>query len=157
MQTLTQRKSPLTQQQREIIATVVNQCDEFDVNSSDIWTIRLDETVNVLWVHLYDGRQLPFDRNQFKAAVAKVKAEIAPQPQSAGMPIPQGLEIGEVYYRNHWVQVWKLQPRHWGTYGHFLIVDTSSSRVVGMVQSRGQHSWNLAQSRRNLFLGVRAA
>jgi hypothetical protein len=156
MQTLTQRKSPLTQQQREILATVINQCDEFQVTAEDIWTIRIDETVNVIWVHLYDGRQLPFDRYQFKALVAKTKTEIAPAAP-VGMPIPQGLEIGEVYYRKHWVQVWKLKQRHWGTYGHFLVVDTSSNRIIGMVQSRGQHSWNIATERRNLYLGLAAA
>lgn len=99
MQTLTQRKTPLTQQQRGILATVINLSDEFNITAADIWTIRLDETVNVMWVHLYDGKQLPFDRNQFKAAVAQVKAEIIPN-EPVGMPIPQGLQVGEIYESN---------------------------------------------------------
>lgn len=153
MQTLTQRKSPLTQQQREILATIINECDEFNVSSSDIWTIRLDIEVNVIWIHLYDGKQLPFDRNQFKAAVAQVKAEIVPN-EPVGMPIPQGLQVGEIYYRKHWVQIWKLKPQHWGTYGHLLVVDTSRHKIIGMVQSRNAACWDIATERRDDYLNL---
>ncbi len=106
MKTLTQRKSPLTQQQREILATLINQCDEFNITAADIWTIRLDETVNVIWIHLYDGKQLPFDRNQFKAAIQKI--EVAPV-RTIGLSVPVSLIPGEIYFRSHYVQIWKLQ------------------------------------------------
>lgn len=73
MTSLAQRKSPLTQHQREMIATAVNQCGEYPVNIDDIWTIHVDFEVNVAWVHLYDGKQLPFDRNQFRVVLDSIR------------------------------------------------------------------------------------
>lgn len=154
--TLAQRKSPLTQQQREIIAAVATKCDDFNITANDVWTIRINE-VGVLWVHLYDGRQLPFNCDQFRAAIQQLKSEVTAEPQTPGLPVPKGLQPVEVYYRNHWVQIWKLHQRNWATYGHLLLIDTSINRIIGMVQSRSAGCWEIATERRDLYLGLATA
>ena len=75
MNTVAQRKSPLSKHQREMIASVINKSGEYPVNSEDVWTIHIDQETNVLWIHLYNGASLPFDRNQFRTALDAIRLQ----------------------------------------------------------------------------------
>ena len=67
--------SPLTQYERELIATVLNQVSELPTtHEAQIWTISVDFDNGVVWVYLRDRKRLPFNRCQFKQTLAEVKA-----------------------------------------------------------------------------------
>jgi hypothetical protein len=73
--TLTHRQSPLTIHQIEMIARVVNLCDEFSITAADVWTVHVDEETSVLWVHLYTGAQLPFDCDWFREQLNEIRLQ----------------------------------------------------------------------------------
>jgi len=80
MSTRISRQSPFTPYERRLIATAVNQANGIiPIAFEDIWTIRSDSETATTWVHLYDGRQLPFDRNQFKDAIDIAKKVVGQQ------------------------------------------------------------------------------
>ncbi|MUH00325.1 hypothetical protein F7734_51875 [Scytonema sp. UIC 10036] len=75
MTTLAQRKSPLTNHQRGMIAAVINLCEDFSIAANDIWTIYVHEETSVLWVHLYNGAQLPFDCDWFREELNNLRLQ----------------------------------------------------------------------------------
>ncbi len=73
MLTTITRQSPFTPYERRIIAAAVNQAEGIAIGAENVWTLRNCAETGTTWVHLYDGRQLPFDRNQFRSAIACAK------------------------------------------------------------------------------------
>lgn len=67
-----QAQSPLTQRDRQIIATIIKRAPE------EVYTLWIDCGITV-WVQLTDGGWLPFDRNWFAARVADEKASVEAQ------------------------------------------------------------------------------
>ena len=83
MSTLTQtapritRPSPLSQYERTLFAAAANKAEDIEITASDIWTIRNDASTTTFWIHLRDGKQLPFDKAQFSSAMELAKKEYA--------------------------------------------------------------------------------
>ncbi|MBD2468794.1 hypothetical protein [Nostoc sp. FACHB-145] len=68
--TVAPTQDPLTQRDRQIIATIINSTPD------QIKTIWIEGGITV-WVQLVDNGRLPFDKTWFAARVAQVKATIA--------------------------------------------------------------------------------
>lgn len=75
--TLTYRPSPLSEYERRIIASAASQAVDINVISDDIWTIHTDRTTGTFWLHLRDGKQLPFALEQFRSAIDQAKKDVA--------------------------------------------------------------------------------
>jgi hypothetical protein len=67
-----QAQSPLTEQDKRIIANIIQRTSE------EIRTLWIEGGITV-WVQLQDGGRLPFDRNWFAQRVAEEKTSLEAQ------------------------------------------------------------------------------
>uniref|UniRef100_UPI0018660984 hypothetical protein n=1 Tax=Nostoc sp. MG11 TaxID=2721166 RepID=UPI0018660984 len=85
-------KDPLTDRDRTIIATIVNQSDyPHNCQPQDVVTIWINED-NIVWVKMTHGFAR-FHKEPFKAAVAKVKATLPETPRERNERLHEELSI----------------------------------------------------------------
>ncbi|MBH8554975.1 hypothetical protein I8751_22020 [Nostocaceae cyanobacterium CENA357] len=90
-QTITIAQNPLTDRDRTIIATIVNQSDyPHDCQPQDVVTIWINED-NIVWVKMTHGFAR-FHKEPFKAAVAEVKANLPETPRERNERLSAELE-----------------------------------------------------------------
>ncbi|MBD6620024.1 hypothetical protein FNW02_30570 [Komarekiella sp. 'clone 1'] len=84
-------KDPLTSRDRTIIATIVNQSDyPHDCQPQDVVTIWINSD-DIVWVKMTHG-YARFNKEQFKAAVAEVKATLPETPRERNERLSVELE-----------------------------------------------------------------
>ncbi|WGV29190.1 hypothetical protein [Halotia branconii] len=90
-QTVAPSKDPLTDRDRTIIATIVNQSDyPHDCQPQNVVTIWINED-NIVWVKMTHGFAR-FNKEPFKAAVAQVKASLPETPRERNERLSAELE-----------------------------------------------------------------
>ncbi|GEM_PF-5155607 len=109
-QTPITRPSPLNEYERELIVIAISFAQDIDaVTANDIWTIRNEASVT--WVHLRNGKQLPFDRKQFSDVLQSAKKEYAARRTAGhydnGGKVARNLKQGDIV--KHDGQQWEVK------------------------------------------------
>ncbi len=146
-------KDPLTDRDRTIIATIVNQSDyPHDCQSQDVVTIWINSD-GIVWVKMSHGFAR-FNKEPFKAAVAEVKATLPETPRERNERLSAELETactkfglwhGEIDWVSFSTKVfrgkdlvgfvgcndegWYSRPRQ---YGRNRISDSASTAIVSL-------------------------